>query len=124
MVKKYGNQFSPHLHQFWGQPDKLPYDAHWFPALTAPRPFIMLEGTQDQNVVHNGIKQTWLAAQSSYALFGATDKLGVYWSDRPHGFGETDWDGLLSFADKHLLGKRVSRAFDLFPADTEETANK
>lgn len=35
MVRKYGNQFSPHLHQFWGQEDKLPYDAHWFPALTA-----------------------------------------------------------------------------------------
>ena len=125
MVRKYGNQFSPHLHQFWGQEEKLPYDAHWFPALTAPRPFIMLEGTQDQNVVHNGVKQTWLAAQSSYALFGpgATAKLGIYWADRPHGFGDTDWDGLLAFADKHLLGKRVSRAFDLFPADTEATAN-
>ncbi len=125
MVRKYGNQLSPHLHQFWGQEDKLPYDAHWFPALTAPRPFIMLEGTRDQNVVHNGVKQTYLAAQSSYALFGATApaKLGVYWADRPHGFGETDWDGLLAFADKHLLGKPVSRAFDLFPADTEATAN-
>ena len=124
MVRKYGNQFSPHLHQFWGQEEKLPYDAHWFPALTAPRPFIMLEGTHDGNVVHNGIKQTYLAAQSSYALFGpdATAKLGVYWADRPHGFGDTDWDGLLAFADKHLLGKRVSRAFDLFPADTEATA--
>ena len=52
---------------------------------------------------------------------GAADKLGVYWSDRPHGFGETDWDGLLAFADKHLLGKRVSRAFDLFPT-TDEVA--
>lgn len=125
MVRKYGNQFSPHLHQFWGQEDKLPYDAHWFPALTAPRPFIMLEGTHDQNVVHNGIKQTYLAAQPVYALFGAdaTAKLGVYWADRPHGFGDTDWDGLLAFADKHLLGRRVSRAFDLFPADTEATAN-
>ena len=69
--------------------------------------------------------QTFLAAQSSYAIFGAdaVAKLGVYWADRPHGFGDTDWDGLLAFADKHLLGKRVSRAFDLFPADTEATAN-
>jgi hypothetical protein len=124
MVMKYANQFSPHLHEFWGQPDKLPYDAHWFAALTAPRPFLMLEGTKDPNVVHNGIKQTWLAAQSSYALFHATDRLGVYWSDRPHGFGDTDWDGLLAFADKHLLGKKTSRAFDLFPADTDATAKQ
>lgn len=119
MVRKYGNQFSPHLHQFWGQEDKLPYDAHWFPALTAPRPWIALEGTHDGNVVHNGVKQTWLAARPAYAFLGATDKLGVYWADRPHGFGDTDWDGLLAFADKHLLGKRVSRAFDLFPATDE-----
>ncbi len=119
MVRKYGNQFSPHLHQFWGQEDKLPYDAHWFPALTAPRPWISLEGTHDQNVVHLGVKQTWLHARPAYALHGALDKLGVYWADRPHGFGDTDWDGLLAFADKHLLGKRVSRAFDLFPATDE-----
>ncbi len=124
LVMKYANWFSPNLHEFWGQPDKLPFDAHWFAALTAPRPFLMLEGTHDPNVVHNGVKQTWLAAQSSYALFGATAKLGVYWADRPHGFGDTDWDGLLAFADKHLLGKPVSRAFDLFPADTEATANQ
>jgi hypothetical protein len=119
MVRKYGNQFSPHLHQFWGQEDKLPYDAHWFPALTAPRPWIALEGTHDGNVVHNGVKQTWLAARPAYAFLGVADKVGVYWSDRPHGFGDTDWDGLLAFADKHLLGKRVSRAFDLFPATDE-----
>jgi hypothetical protein len=121
MVRKYGNQFSPHLHQFWGQEDKLPYDAHWFPALTAPRPWIALEGTRDTNVVHNGVKQTWLAARPAYAFLGAADRLGVYWSNRPHGFGDTDWDGLLAFADKHLLGKRISRAFDLFPT-TDEVA--
>ncbi|MEO7411740.1 MAG: hypothetical protein ABIZ81_00155, partial [Opitutaceae bacterium] len=121
MVRKYGNQFSPNLHQFWGQEDKLPYDAHWFPALTAPRPWIALEGTHDGNVVHNAVKQTWLHARPVYAFLGVPDKIGVYWADRPHGFGDTDWDGLLAFADKHLLGKRVSRAFDLFPATDEVT---
>src|SRR3954447_23931115 len=48
MMKKYPNWFSPHLHEFWGQPDKLPFDEHWFIALAAPRPFIALEGTRDQ----------------------------------------------------------------------------
>lgn len=122
MVKKYANQFSPHLHEFWGQEDKLPYDAHWFPALTAPRPWIALEGTNDQNVVMNGVKQTFIAAQPAYALFNATDKIGVYWSDRPHGFGPNDWEGLLQFADKHLLGKHVDRVFNQFPLDLPATA--
>jgi hypothetical protein len=54
-----------------------------------------------------------------YAFLDAVGRIGVYWADRPHGFGDTDWDGLLAFADKHLLGKRVSRAFDLFPVTDE-----
>lgn len=119
MVRKYGNQFSPHLHDFWGQEDKLPYDANFWPALTAPRPWIALEGTHDQNVVHRGVKETWLHARPVYEFLGVPNKIGVYWSDRPHGFSDTDWDGLLSFADQQLLGKRVSRAFDLFPMTDE-----
>ena len=45
MVRKYPNWFSPHLHQFWGQPDKLPFDEHWFIALVAPRPLICSRAT-------------------------------------------------------------------------------
>ena len=58
MMRKYPNWFSPHLHEFWGQPDKLPFDENWFIALAAPRPFIALEGTRDQNVNANGVRQS------------------------------------------------------------------
>ncbi|HLK69427.1 MAG TPA: alpha/beta hydrolase family protein [Bryobacteraceae bacterium] len=115
MMRTYPNWFSPHLHEFWGQPDKLPFDEHWFIALAAPRPFIALEGTRDQNVNANGVKQSWLAAQPAYALFHALDRLGVSWADRPHGMVQGDWDALLAFVDKFLLGKTVDRRFDSFP---------
>jgi Abhydrolase family len=115
MMKKYPNWFSPHLHEFWGQPERLPFDQHWFIALAAPRPFIALEGTNDQNVNQNGVKQAWLAAQPAYGLFGATDRLGVNWTERPHGMVQGDWDALLAFADKFLLGKKLERRFDEFP---------
>lgn len=115
MMKKYPNWFSPHLHEFWGQAEKLPFDQHWLIALAAPRPFIALEGTSDQNVNQNGVRQTWLAAQSAYTLFGSTDRLGVNWAGRPHGMVQGDWDALLGFADKFLLGKKVERRFDQFP---------
>jgi hypothetical protein len=117
MMRKYPNWFSPHLHEFWGQPDKLPFDEHWFIALAAPRPFIALEGTHDQNVNANGVRQSWLAAQPAFALFDAVDRMGVSWADRPHGMVQGDWDALLAFADKHLLRKPVSRRFDDFPAE-------
>jgi hypothetical protein len=114
MVRKYPNWFSDHLHQFWGQPDKLPFDEHWFIALCAPRPFISLEGDHDQNVNQNGVYQSWLAAKSAYALFHDVDRLGVSEADRPHGMVQGDWDALLAFGDKFLLHKPVTRRFDQF----------
>jgi hypothetical protein len=115
MMKKYPNWFSPHLHEFWGHAEKLPFDQHWLIALAAPRPFIALEGTSDQNVNQNGVRQSWLAAQSAFALFDAKDRLGVNWAERPHGMVQGDWEALLAFADKFLLGKKVDRRFDQFP---------
>ncbi|MGP8243947.1 MAG: alpha/beta hydrolase family protein [Bryobacteraceae bacterium] len=117
MVRKYPNWFSPHLHQFWGQPDKLPFDEHWLIALVAPRPFIALEGTHDQNVNANGVRQSFLAAMPAFKLLNAAGRLGVSWADRPHGMVAGDWDALLAFADKFLLGKNVSRRFDQFPSE-------
>jgi hypothetical protein len=119
MMRKYPNWFSPHLHQFWGNADKLPFDEHWFIALCAPRPFISLEGLRDQNVNANGVRQSWLAAQPAYELFNATDRLGVSWADRPHGMVQGDWDALLAFADKFLLNKPVDRKFDQFPLEQQ-----
>jgi hypothetical protein len=122
MMRKYPNWFSPHLHQFWGNPDKLPFDEHWFIALAAPRPFIALEGTHDQNVNINGVQKAWNAALPAYALLGVPDRLGISWADRPHGMVAGDWDALLAFADKYLLGKSVDRKFDQFPSTAPATA--
>jgi hypothetical protein len=115
MVRKYPNWFSPNLHQFWGQPDKLPFDEHWFMALVAPRPLISLEGDHDQNVNQNGVYQSIVAARPAYAFFQASDKLGISFANRPHGMVQGDWDALLAFADKFLLGKPVDRTFDSYP---------
>jgi hypothetical protein len=116
MVRKYPNWFSPHLHQFWGQPDKLPFDEHWFIALCAPRPLIALEGDHDQNVNQNGVYQSLLSARPAYEFLHASDRLGVSWADRPHGMVQGDWDALLAFADKFLLGKPATRQFDQMPS--------
>jgi len=124
MVRKYPNWFSPHLHQFWGQPDKLPFDEHWFIALVAPRPLICLEGDHDQNVNQNGVYQSIVAARPAYVFLHAGDKLGVSWADRPHGMVQGDWDALLAFADKFLLAKPVDRSFDSYPPGVGPNASQ
>jgi Abhydrolase family len=117
MVRKYPNWFGPRLHEFWGQQDKLPFDEHWFLALCAPRPVISLEGTHDQNVNINGVYQSVLAARPVFSFLHADGKLGVSFADRPHGMVQGDWDALLDFADKYLLGKPVDRDFYTFPPE-------
>jgi Glycosyl hydrolases family 28 len=118
MMNKYPNWFSPHLHEFWGQTDRLPFDAHWFLALCAPRPFIALEGDTDNVSLPNAVKQSILAAQPAYELLKAKDHLGVNYAHHAHAFTEEDWSALLDFADKHLRGMPVAREFDRFLPET------
>jgi len=115
MVRKYPNWYSDHLHQFWGQPDKLPFDEHWLIALCAPRPFISLEGDHDQNVNQNGVYRSILAAKPAYEFLHDGDRIGISFADRPHGMVQGDWDALLAFGDKFLMGKPTTLTFDKYP---------
>ncbi|HVU34852.1 MAG TPA: hypothetical protein VHE61_15570 [Opitutaceae bacterium] len=114
MEKKYPNWFSPHLHEFWGHREKLPFDEHWFLALCAPRPFLALEGLQDTISLPEAVKASFDAARPAYALFHAEDRLGVNYAHHAHAFTEEDWTALMDFADLHLRGRKVDRTFDHF----------
>jgi hypothetical protein len=117
MQKKYPNWFSPNLHEFWGQVEKLPFDQHWFLALAAPRPFIALEGETDTISLPEAVRQSILGAQPAYVLFDAKDRLGVNYAKHGHAFTAEDWTAIMDFFDKHLRGKIIDRTFDRFPAE-------
>ena len=119
MQKKYPNWFSPNLHEFWGQRNRLPFDQHWFLALAAPRPFIALEGETDTISLPEAVRQSMLGARPAYALFGAEDRLGVNYAKHGHAFTADDWTAMMDFFDKHLLGRKIDRTFDRFPSETE-----
>ena len=115
MLRKYTNWFSPNLYQFRGQVEKLPFDQHWFVALAAPRAFLSLEGTEDQNCVPEAVKQAYAAAAPAFSLLKASSRLGVSYASHRHAFTADDWDALLDFADQQFLGRPVSRRFSRFP---------
>lgn len=119
MEKKYPNWFSPQLHAFWGQREKLPFDEHWFLALCAPRPFIALEGLQDVISLPAAVKASFEAAKPVYALYHAEGNLGVNYAHHAHAFTPEDWTALMDFADEHLRGMKVDRTFDHFPSDAD-----
>lgn len=119
MVTKYPNWFSPHLHAFRGQREKLPFDQHWFLAACAPRAFIALEGDADTISLPAAVRQSILGAKPAYALFDATHRLGVNYAPHGHTFNADDWSALLDFADRHLGGKPITRRFDRYPTEAE-----
>ncbi len=115
METKYPNWFSPHLRQFIGQREKLPFDQHWFLAACAPRPFIALEGEEDAISLPEAVKQSIQGALPVYELLGVKSRLGVNYGKHGHAFTEEDWSAMLDFADLYLFGKRLDRTFDRFP---------
>jgi hypothetical protein len=115
MMRKYPNWFSPNLYQFAAEVDKLPFDQHWLIALAAPRAFISLEGTDDQNCVANALRQAIAGAMPAFELLGVPRRLGVHYAAHRHALAQEDWSALLDFADQQLLGKTVARRFDQFP---------
>ena len=122
MTRKFGYYFVPRLAEFTGQMQKLPFDAHWFVALTGPRPWISVEGTDDQNCVPNAVKQTVLAAQPVYKFLGVSmDRVGVNYEPHRHGLTADDWTAALDFADQQLRGIDHHRTFDHFPAEQTST---
>lgn len=122
MTRKFGYYFVPRLKEFTGQMNKLPFDAYWYVALTAPRPWISIEGTEDQNCVPNAVKQTVLAAKPVYEFLGVSpDRVGVNYENHRHMLTPADWNAALDFADQQLRGINHHRDFNQFPSDEIST---
>jgi hypothetical protein len=118
MTRKFPYYFAPRLGEFTGRMQKLPFDAHWFIALTAPRPWISVEGTEDQNCVPNAVRQSVLAARPVYEFLGvSTNRVGVNYEPHRHALTADDWRAALDFADQQLRGIDHQRRFDQFPPE-------
>ena len=113
MEKKYPNWFSPNLHEFWGQREKLPFDEHWFLALAAPRLFIALEGDADTISLPAAVRASVDAARPVWKLLGVPEsRLAVHYSHHPHAFTTEDWTAMMDFVEKELKGKPSPQNFD------------
>ncbi|MEY4489356.1 MAG: hypothetical protein RIQ79_1864, partial [Verrucomicrobiota bacterium] len=115
MMRKYPNWFSPHLHEFRGHADRLPFDQHALIALVAPRAFIALEGTFDGVSLPSAVAAALGGARPVFALLGVEDQLGANFAAHSHQYAPDDWRALLDFADWRLRGHDCGRRFPLAP---------
>ncbi len=107
--------FGPRFTEFYKQTYKLPFDQHWLLALAAPRPYIMVDGLDDQYCNGNALAQTYLGAKPVYELLGVPDRLGINFRPGRHMLAPADWTAILDFADQQLRKKDVNRRFDQLP---------
>jgi hypothetical protein len=107
--------FGPRLPEFCGQVEKLPFDYHWLPALTAPRFYILCNGLDDQYVNGKAAVQTYLGAKPVYDFLGVPDHIGVNFRPGKHGMPASDWVAVMDFADQKLRGIDHHRTFDQIP---------
>lgn len=116
MMNKYPNWFSPHLREFWGHTEKLPFDQHFLVALCAPRPLIALEGESDPVSLPNAVRLSLFGALPVYELLGAPDSLALNVGRHGHAFTDEGWNALLDFADQKLRGMKPTRLLSLSSA--------
>ncbi len=107
--------FGPGLAEFVGQTDRLPFDYHWLPAMTAPRFYLLCNGLEDQYVNDYAVVQTFLSAKPVYEFLGHPENLGLNFRAGRHGMTAEDWSTVLDFADQKLRGIDHHRRFDQIP---------
>lgn len=109
----FGQGFADHR----GRDAELPYDQHFLHALVAPRLLLVNEAYEDAWANPPGSYAACLAARDVYRLLGAPERIG--WAVREGGHAQlpTDFEALLDFMDRHILGREITRDFQrpLFP---------
>ncbi|MEJ3742777.1 cellulose binding domain-containing protein [Actinomycetes bacterium KLBMP 9797] len=116
--------FTPRFATFRGQATRLPIDQHEVGALVAPRLLLATNGTEGADVRTNpqGLGITYRAAQMVYQYLGARDRIGVAYRSGSHQIDMRDYEAIMDFADKYLMGRPISRTFDSVPYPAPTTA--
>jgi hypothetical protein len=126
ITKKFSQWFVPGFRDFAGHEDRLPIDQHELIALVAPRPCLSKDALADAWVNPKGVQESILAAEPVYRLLGAGnlgDKLGLHFRPGKHDLTREDWEVIMDFCDKNLLGKTVTTRFDvLLPPNWQPTS--
>lgn len=94
--------FDPHLKDYVGREEELPFDQHFLKALIAPRVLLTAEALGDLWANPTGAWQTHAAAREVYRFLGAEDRIGIRYRDGGHNHGLEDWRAFLDFMDWQL----------------------
>lgn len=116
---RYKYQFASNYHEYAGNVNSMPIDAHMLVALMAPRPLLLQTGNTDYWSDPKGEFLSAVAASPAYALFGKKgpgasvmpaagdtsllmNDLGYYMHEGGHTVLSGDWVHIISYLKKYL----------------------
>ncbi|MFN0019915.1 MAG: DUF2920 family protein [Pirellulaceae bacterium] len=98
-----GPRYMPRIKDmFANDAQKMPFDFTEVIASLAPRPFLAVAATKDNDFDVSGVKDVMQSAASVYELHGKRDNLQAHYPESPHDFPQEARKRAYEFIDKHL----------------------
>ena len=98
-----GPRYMPRIAtEFANDVRQVPFDFTELVAAIAPRPFLAVAATQDNDFDVEGVRQTIGAARPVYRLFQAEDRLQALYPEAPHSFPESARQAAYQFLERSL----------------------
>lgn len=98
-----GPRYMPRLaSEFGNDVRRIPFDFPELVATLAPRPFLAVAATQDDDFDVSGVRDVLEAARTVYALHDATERLGGEFPEAPHSFPDAARRKAYEFLEKWL----------------------
>lgn len=98
----------------------LPFDQHFLRALVAPRIMMTTDGSDDSWANPIGVQAVYEASQPVFDFLDAPENNTIHYRSGGHGFLKEDFNSILGFADKILLGNAsVIGEFYMTPYDID-----
>ena len=115
MLKNFPLWMGEKLKDYVGKEDTLPYDMHYFGALTAPRYFLQCEGMQDYWINPKGAWMNFCGVKEAYRYLGCEDNCGAWFRPGVHRHKLPDFTEFLEFMRSKINGKPTAEHLKINP---------
>ena len=115
MFERFPHWMGEELREYIGRENELPYDMHFFGALTAPRFYLQCEGMQDYWINPQGAWMNFKGVKEAYRYLGCEDNAAAWFRPGYHRHKLPDFTEFLEFMRSKLDGKPTADHLKIDP---------
>ncbi len=115
MLEAFPHWMGEKLNDYVNRETELPYDMHFFGALTAPRYYLQCEGMQDYWINPKGAWMNFCGVKEAYRYLGCEDNVGAWFRPGGHRHKFPDFAEFLEFMRAKMQGKPTAEHLKINP---------